>query len=375
MDLYIEGDRLLISELVRVRWADCQVQAIERLRDPAQLPATLENLPRDLNETYIRIFEAIPETDRQSVRQVLVWVIGDSRAPWMVTAGINAKLLVEAVTFDLYGPGKSPFDIDYLKELCGCLLSVERYVEDDDDEQAEFGHDTTDADLFVSLAHYTVLEFLTSPHTPNTSVSYFAMSELAVDHEFAMGVLRQALAVDPEGTGTDWARDREAYCLTLGCALNIHTCLAKAEAKDLFVQYIDPSKPHYRRFRGIQQRATCRNRDGSFSFWLRRLPAEFIGTPEDGEAEHAARILFNLFMLKYLPGREMEDFIPFICWGGPVTIRIQDVLGTTASGIFLTTDTQLAGGSMVERHFHGEVRDWDEDSDVSVGPSPTTITN
>jgi len=68
MDLYIEGDRLLISELVRFRWADCQVQAIERLRDPAQLPATLENLPRDLNETYIRIFEAIPETDRQSVR-------------------------------------------------------------------------------------------------------------------------------------------------------------------------------------------------------------------------------------------------------------------------------------------------------------------
>src|SRR4051794_11450678 len=128
----------------RFRWVDCQIQAIERLRDPRQLTTTLDNLPQDLNETYIRIFEAIPEADRQFVRHVLVWIIGDSRAPWMVTRGINAKLLVEAVAHDLYGPGHPLFDFDYLQELCGCLISVENHADGD-------GHNTTlsDGELFV----------------------------------------------------------------------------------------------------------------------------------------------------------------------------------------------------------------------------------
>lgn len=37
-----------------------------------QLHAALQNLPPDLNETYIRIFDAIPEVDRPFVRHVLV---------------------------------------------------------------------------------------------------------------------------------------------------------------------------------------------------------------------------------------------------------------------------------------------------------------
>ncbi|KAK0647123.1 hypothetical protein B0T16DRAFT_458984 [Cercophora newfieldiana] len=341
------------------RWVDCQIQAIERLRDPEQLPEALENLPRDLNETYIRIFEAIPEPDRQFVRHVLVWIVGDSWAPWLVSRGINAGILVEAVAYDLHGPRRPLFDFDYFQELCGCLITVESNVDDRGSALPGSPRPTTpnDGDMFVSLAHYTVLEFLTSPRILQTPVYEFAISEADIEHQFGISVLRQALAADPDGAGTDWARDREAYCLTLGCALNEGlTCLDSDHIRELFVRYIDPSQPHYRRFRGIQERAARSRKDGSGFFRLRRLPAEFVCTPGDGERQHAARILYNLLLLQYQPGQGMEQFLPFILQGSLETSRIGDLLETKVSGMIIDSDSEAEGDALVEVHFDDEVQ-------------------
>ncbi|KAF5622406.1 heterokaryon incompatibility protein het-E-1 [Fusarium sp. NRRL 25303] len=202
------------------RWAECQIQAIERLRDQSKLQQLLSNLPKDLSETYARIFEAIPEDDRPFVRRVLIWIIGHSQAAWLYDVGVNANLLLSAVAYEHFGyeteGQNSIIDFEYLQEICSCLITV-RYVPGDifdsrqeDSTGLQAREATGGQDLYVSLAHYTVLEFLS--------------------------VLKQALAADPEGTNTDWIHDREAYCLTLGCALYIHDILADSDLQDLFLR-------------------------------------------------------------------------------------------------------------------------------------------
>ncbi|KAG4262097.1 hypothetical protein FPRO03_10970 [Fusarium proliferatum] len=227
------------------RWAECQIQAIERLRDQSKLQLLLSNLPKDLSETYVRIFEVIPEDDRPLVRRVLTWIIGHSQAAWLYDVGVNANLLLSAVTYEHFGyeieGQNSIIDFEYLQEICSCLITV-RYVpgdifdsrqEDSTGLQAEEA--TGEQDLYVSLAHYTVLEFLVSPHVFQPNFAFFAMSPELIRLKFAKSVLKQALSADPEGTNTDWIHDREAYCLTLGCALYIHDILAESDLQDLFL--------------------------------------------------------------------------------------------------------------------------------------------
>ncbi|KAI7770180.1 hypothetical protein LZL87_002551 [Fusarium oxysporum] len=158
------------------RWAERQIQAIERLRDQSKLQQLLSNLPKDLSETYVRTFEAIPEDDRAIVRCILIWIIGHSPG----VSGIIARLSTQ--------------------------LRILRHV------------------------------------------------SRANSIEIRKSVLKQALAADPEGTNTDWIHDREAYCLTLGCALYMPDILADSDLQDLFLRYINPCAPHYSRFEAIQSK-------------------------------------------------------------------------------------------------------------------------
>ncbi|KAH7144973.1 hypothetical protein DER46DRAFT_86005 [Fusarium sp. MPI-SDFR-AT-0072] len=168
------------------RWAERQIQAIERLRDQSKLQQLLSNLPKDLSETYVRTFEAIPEDDRALVRCILIWIIGHSQAAWIYHVGVNANLLLSAVTYEHFGSetkGQKPIiDLEYLKEICSCLVTV-RYVPRDifdswlEESPGLQAREATDGEnLYVSLAHFTVLEFLVSSHVFQPNFAFFAMS-------------------------------------------------------------------------------------------------------------------------------------------------------------------------------------------------------
>ncbi|KAK0627600.1 hypothetical protein B0T14DRAFT_600779 [Immersiella caudata] len=139
-------DTLVARAQGMFRWVDCQIRAIERV------------------QTYVRIFEAIDEADRQFVRLVLVWVRGHKRTPWMAEGGLRVSLLLSAVAYELYGPSQQlPFD-----------------------------------------------EFLTSPLILQTRVAFFPLPVEVIEAEFATSVLRRALAADPAGKSVRWESDREA---------------------------------------------------------------------------------------------------------------------------------------------------------------------
>ncbi|KAG4283041.1 hypothetical protein FPRO06_09714 [Fusarium proliferatum] len=323
------------------RWAECQIQAIERLRDRSKLQQLLSNLPKDLSETYVRIFEAIPEDDRPLVRRVLTWIIGHSQAAWLYDVGVNANLLLSAVTYEHFGHEiegqNSIIDFEYLQEICSCLITV-RYVpgdifdsrqEDSTGLQAEEA--TGGQDLYVSLAHYTVLEFLVSPHVFQPNFAFFAMSPELIRLKFAKSVLKQALAADPEGTNTDWIHDREAYCLTLGCALYIHDILAESDLQDLFLRYINPCSPHYSRFEAIQSKIV-QSDENSSCYFLRHIPARFHCSETKDTCFGSAEALMNLLLLRHQSIQKgLMPMIRRLLEGRPV----QELLDVRVTATFL----------------------------------------
>lgn len=306
----------------RFRWAECQIQSIERLRDISDLRRTLVDLPHDISETYVRIFEAIPERDRQLMRRVLIWVIGHSSMASVSERGINATMLLSAVDWDIHGSNKerrpSTLDVEDLQELCGCLMTFRTDDLDEDhgvhlpDVSNQFsGINLVDnslgvaerparhAELYVHLAHYTVLEFLTSQHILTTPVAHFATSQETIDAEFSCAVLRQAVAADPRGRGADSIHDREAYCLTHGASFFTHRYLANTATRELFAQYLSPAGLHYARFRPLQAELAKGTEDSSlFYLHVNSLPGLYLA-PSTGEPRNrAAETLLNQIILQ-----------------------------------------------------------------------------
>lgn len=238
----------------------------------------------------------------------------------MSSRGINAELLVAAAEYDLYGPSASVaktgdhrmFAVERLRDLCSCLLTFKCISgrEDggtDTDTTADTDTDASSVTssvttlvpddgykvFTVSISHYTVMEFLVSSYLlSNPSISVFSLSPAKIQYEFATSVFRQALAAetnlhnhdDPNTSVTDWETDREAYCLTLGCALafmgpsDLDLDIEAGEADrlaELVLQYFNPINPHFRRFRGIQRRIAL-DPLASGVYYLGALPSGFL---------------------------------------------------------------------------------------------------
>ena len=275
----------------RFRWASCQMQILEHIRDESQLIDSLNSLPSDLDEIYLRLLSAIPEPDRLFVRRVLLWIAGHSFAGRLRDKGIHLDVLVSAVCDDLQNlTGRTyRYTADDVRELCGCLITVtERplpftdflrplhmlpplggeckfYIKAGNDEDAPMGS-------FVSIAHYTVLEFLSSERIASSSAQYFSMTQRDVKNSFFNSVLRQSLAADPSGILADWVRDREAYCLTLvPLIMPTEPDSIDPDTLELCVQYFLPTSSHFPRLRTIQYYlvAGC---SSARAFYIARLP-------------------------------------------------------------------------------------------------------
>lgn len=262
----------LLIGLLRFRWAHCQIYNIEQLRDESQLLSAIRNLPKDLAETYVRGLSDVPENDRSFVRRVFTWICGHAQATWLTRRGINANVLLTAVAYDL-GLQAGTYNIDDLRELCGCLIDVEvgsgsesyaRWLEEPRPyttarvrSPSNLGHDSiphADTDLFVSFGHYTVKEFLESSHILPTGVADFSLPLTTTKFDFTESLLVQALLSDPNSLTTDWIADRESYCLTVACSIYCDAFTARPDIQDLFLQYFNFKNPHYRRIPQIQQR-------------------------------------------------------------------------------------------------------------------------
>ncbi|KAK7921325.1 hypothetical protein PG985_009347 [Apiospora marii] len=290
------------------RWAECQIYTIERLRTEAKILEALQNLPRDLAETYIRIFQQIPEADQPFVRRALIWLGGHAGAPWHTNYGIKGDVLASAASHDLLLNGTevdpSFYDIEYFGELCGCLIAISNNVTEADimldwAEQTTTQRSTPNncSLSLITFAHYTVLEFLLSPFICESDVSYFALTKEAIITEFTKSVLLQAVSADPKGAGNSWLYDREAYCLTLAPALIVNEDWE--DIAGLVLRYCDPRSPHYSRISRV--RRFLEEIAGGWSFYfIYDMPEYHLQDHPSADVAGEASLLLNLFLIGYV---------------------------------------------------------------------------
>ncbi|KAF5251072.1 hypothetical protein FANTH_3834 [Fusarium anthophilum] len=146
-DLLIEVEDAVSTKAKGMfRWAVCQLHELQRLKgDREVVNKALERLPKDLDETYDRIFLRIPQEDWQFVSHAFqwLWFYGELGPP---DNGTPSVLLLDAITSSTSRSEDNNSHVLYnserLQELCGCLISC---LEDS-----------------ITFAHYTVKEYLDS---------------------------------------------------------------------------------------------------------------------------------------------------------------------------------------------------------------------
>ncbi|KAF2260240.1 hypothetical protein CC78DRAFT_523537 [Lojkania enalia] len=189
------------------RWAVCQLDILKRLRpDVSVIRIALSNLPKTLDETYERIFLAIPKDDWLSVQHVFHWLVYHNA---LFGEKIPLSTLLQAVqqsTVGLLSPDADELhDFEGLRERCSCLIVVEQEDLRGLDGTVYYKRST------VSFAHYTVKEYLQSPRISGKTVGFFALEQEKIQEQFAEIALRQALAIQPYTlAGYDGYEDQRA---------------------------------------------------------------------------------------------------------------------------------------------------------------------
>ena len=116
--MYIQLCLLIES---RFRWIVCQLDALQKCRTVKEIRTTLCQLPKTLDETYIRILDKIDENDSRRVHDVLQ-LIAFSRRP------LTLGEIVEAIAFDTdkkcFSEDEKLVDPLDVLEICSSLISL-----------------------------------------------------------------------------------------------------------------------------------------------------------------------------------------------------------------------------------------------------------
>jgi hypothetical protein len=152
------------------RWVTCQLDVLCKARSTAAVRRALTELPSGLDETYDRILGQVRDDDRALVRRTLQWLIGCMRP---MTLFELAEAVIVDPENDFFDPEERLIDPNELLDMCGSLVQL----------NAE--------DNIVSLAHYSVKEYIISPRllAKQTSLSYFAVTEPECSNLIATSLL------------------------------------------------------------------------------------------------------------------------------------------------------------------------------------------
>ena len=227
------------------RWAVCQLDILRRLKHQNKARQAIRNLPRTLDETYERIFSCIAPEDVDIVRHCLWWTMFHN-AVWDSIAPLRAQVLID--TYYLMTGNELADDEplipnpEILKESCGCLLSFQ--AADDNDG------------FNVSLAHYTVREYLEPSRSRTGQSNLFARNDSASYNGEATAVFNQSLELEAQA-GVEEMEALPGNC-DLSDMITVNTpvyrlltglrivWMGKIKVRpSLIFDFLDPRKPHF----------------------------------------------------------------------------------------------------------------------------------
>ncbi len=153
-------ERLVEGAKGMFQWAKCQVETLCKLRNDKAIRAALSNLPRTLQDTYLRILQRVEDDhpdDVEIVRKMLSWLVRGIRH--LTLEELAEALAIDPEADDTYmdfdAVDNDPEDI---LELLGGLVTVS-------------------ADRVIFLAHYSVKEFLVSADMKKTKPIFWVGEE------------------------------------------------------------------------------------------------------------------------------------------------------------------------------------------------------
>lgn len=254
---FIHGAPVTYDE-ARFRWAVCQIDSLQRLKcERETIQKALKNLPKTLNETYDRIFLAVPEEERLFVEHALRWIAFHNEL--YDGQGIPCEVLIqatEASMLSLTGNKNERFyDQDTLREVCGCLIDISPECRRDSFEERHHTY------ISVSFAHYSVREYLDSTRISNVVLGYHTIGGEDLKDRFLQITLSEAQHIE---SLKSWDLDTnltdnpdiiqaldfrfEVYCV-LSALISLYKFPSKicghSTLGALAIDLLDPSMPHY----------------------------------------------------------------------------------------------------------------------------------
>ncbi|TVY83746.1 Ankyrin repeat domain-containing protein [Lachnellula suecica] len=150
------SDTLVLKADGMFQWINCQIDHLCKFKTHNAIREALKSLPKTLEDTYLRILQSIEEVDSAAVQKLLKWLVRGTRE-------LTMKELASAIAVDPQAENDclDPDDLmdpEDIVGLCSSLLVVSD-------------------DHIVSLAHFTVKEFLTSPRIKDTLSIYYIGNE------------------------------------------------------------------------------------------------------------------------------------------------------------------------------------------------------
>ncbi|KAH7418982.1 ankyrin repeat-containing domain protein [Cadophora sp. MPI-SDFR-AT-0126] len=152
------SDTLVLKAEGMFQWINCQIDHLCKFKTHNAIREALKHLPKTLEDTYLRILQSIDEDHQDIVQKLLKWLVRGARE-------MTLKELASAIAIDPSAENENvdPDDVMDPEDIVGYCSSL---ITVSDDQK-------------VSLAHFTVKEFLTSPRIKDTlSVYYVAQEEV-----------------------------------------------------------------------------------------------------------------------------------------------------------------------------------------------------
>ncbi|KAH8894320.1 hypothetical protein GQ53DRAFT_821404 [Thozetella sp. PMI_491] len=198
----------------------------------------LKYLPKDLDETYQRIFSYVGEGEKELVRHALRWISFHYLVWGKGSVRLSPQILRDSYILSstesrvqLTEDGENWCDIETIKDSCGCLVTF--YTSE------------------VLLAHYTVREFIESPRATSGYAEFFS-SNFGDYSDFSALMFRHAptwdISVDYGSINHSTiellvSTNISIYYLASGLAILHNRTPMKIEEQDL-LYYLDSRSPH-----------------------------------------------------------------------------------------------------------------------------------
>jgi hypothetical protein len=186
VDTALCSHRQEINTEERFRWAECQLDALQKCLSRPMLRNALASLPKTLDATYARILYNIDEEYSKYALRILQWLVCSARP-------LQIEELVDVIAvdtegdprFDAYNRLKEPRDI---LTICSSLVTISA-------ETTEGSHSKI-TEMEVRLAHFSVKEYLVSERIQRGKAARYSIREIHANVSIAEICLAYLLQFD-----------------------------------------------------------------------------------------------------------------------------------------------------------------------------------